>query len=97
MLIEIVYWLEIMEKRILKKNLKNNFGLSTTWRITDCHEETITRWDYFIHNLGFGIAYPTVHDSNENQNVDSSQSRWKKTNLVSETTIRKTIIEICVK
>ena len=29
----------------------------------------------FSHSFGKGRAYPTVHESNENQNVDSLQSR----------------------
>ena len=61
------------------------------------HEQPVRGGNNFIHNFGFGRAYPTVQERSENQKVDSSQSTLKKTNLARDTVIRKIIIKICVK
>ena len=45
------------------------------------HEQTVSGRNNFIHNFGFGRAYPTVQERSEIQNVDSSQSRLKQNQL----------------
>ena len=55
----------------------------------------IGSWNYFIHSFGldsFGLII-TVKERSENQNVDSSKSSLKNTNLTKETPIKKTIMK----
>ena len=53
---------------------------ATRWP-ANSHEQPVRGGNNFIHNFGFGRAYPTVQERSENQNVDSSQSRLKKKQL----------------
>ena len=70
------------------------FCLATTRWTTNSHTNSITSGYCVAHSFGFGRLWPTVHESNENQNVDSSQSGLENTSLVKDTPIRKSIITI---